>query len=159
MSHILKFDEFRLHESKSDKSEFDTITEDIKNILNMNFSPAKNIQYKVDGEFIDYSQYLATKIIPTAVLFNVTYQDFKFTDENDELRNEYTKGVLAKRTSDVGLVQVDKYEENEKFFMEYDVVLYDVDLSRAVQYGDDEDSFSGVYNDDDEDEEGLKGIF
>jgi hypothetical protein len=160
MSHILKFNDFRLHESKFDKSDFDTVTEDIKNILNMNFSPAKNIFYEVNGEFLDYPKYLATKTIPTAIRFNVTEQDFKYTDTDEELRNEYTEGVLSKRTNDVGLIQTDKYMEDNKFFMEYDVVLHDVDLSRAVNYGDDEDdeeTFDGKYSDDDG--EGLKGVF
>jgi hypothetical protein len=162
MSHILNFNNFRIHESKFDKSEFDSVTEDIKNILNMNFSPAKNIFYKVGEEFLDYPKYLATKIIPTAVRFNVTDQDFKYTDPDDELRNEYTEGVLSKRANDIGLMPVDKYEENGKFFMEYEVILHDVDLNRAVKYGDDDDeeSFDGKYSDDNEDDgEGLKGVF
>lgn len=160
MSHILKFNDFRLHESKTDKSVFDAVTEDIKNILNMNFSPAKNIHFKVDGEFLDYPKYLATKTIPTTVLFNVTEQDFKYTDQDEELRNEYTEGVLSKRTNDIGLIPVDKYEENGKFFMEYDVILHDVDLSRAVKYGDDdEETFDGKYSNDEEDGEGFNGVF
>jgi hypothetical protein len=163
MNHILNFSNFHLHESKSEKSEFDAVTEDIKNILNMNFSPATNIFYKVNGEFLDYSKYLATKIIPTAIQFNVTEQDFKYTDSKEELRNEYSVSVLSKRANDVGLVPTDKFFKDNKFFMEYDVVLYDIDFSRAVKYSeddeDDEEIFNGKYADDENDGEGLKGVF
>lgn len=121
MKNLLDFTSF-INENKEDKTTFEYVHEDIMNIIDIMFIEPKSIQFKVDKKFIPEEEFLKKKKLPKSVKFQITDKDYS-VGYPYPLNNDYSEGVLKKRDYDVTLLFHDKWKENDKNWIQFDIDL------------------------------------
>jgi len=99
MQNLFTYKDFH-NEAKKEKSAVDFFKEDVKNLLEDMFAKVKKPTYKYDSEGF-----------PTNIEFEIEKSDYEI--DYDELSNEFSEGVLAKRDFIPVLVFVNKEEKEE----------------------------------------------
>lgn len=129
----------------SKEDEIDEVKKEVKELLKTYFAKASRVERGLDIMECDEEGF------PKKLRFVVDENDYTYNDEDFEM--DYSKNVHLKRKFDVKLEFIDKEIEDDKYIMEYDVIIKDVDIEKFLDKEDEEDVDDNKELSDDEIEE------